>query len=66
MGAVVAEPIAVNVISMGLLEIGLLETRAPRFGEFLVGNTASYQTSQRLNNLQHTRTYTYVSEYWIV
>ena len=45
----VAEPITVNVISMGLLEIGLLllETRTPRFwrclrrglADFFVGNT---------------------------
>ena len=43
-----AEPITVNVISMGLPEIGLLKTCVlriwrglPQFGEFLVGNTGS-------------------------
>ena len=55
-----AEPITVNVISMGLPEIGLImrricsgfggayvtvvEVLAPRFGEFLVGNTDRTKT----------------------
>ena len=40
-------PIPVNVISMGWPEIGLLETLAPRFDNFLVGNTGSYRSSFR-------------------
>ena len=57
-----ADPITVNVLSMGLPEIGLLGTRAPWFCEILVGNTgtpALYSGKRRLVAC-HTGTHTTV------